>query len=187
MPWESDEFLDIEDDIFGLLSEEEDEENTGSKSRYDEEDEEKEEEYASFEDNGEYQQRFEYSKNKKQKEKYPGIKDNREMESSCKTERKQEDLQSPEERGHKWGCGCPGCQRFMRTFPELDPSLINSVKDGKSPERKNYVEKDRSSYPCGGRLRNEYHKMLKFTMGSDKGYEYSLGIKKRDVMKSLAF
>ena len=73
----------------------------------------------------------------------------------------------------------------MKTFPELNPSLSQDNKEKR--EMNTYAEKDRSSYPCGGRLRNEYHNMLKFTMGSDKGYEYSLGIKKGDVMKSLAF
>ncbi|MBN2042941.1 MAG: hypothetical protein JW754_04000 [Candidatus Aenigmarchaeota archaeon] len=179
MSWEFD-FLEIEDEFLDDLLETE--EDSDSKSKYDEDDEE-ETDYNETESFDEYQQKFEYSKKKQQNAEYTEIKDKRDT-GSYSTEKRQDDLESPEERGHKWGCGCAGCQRFMRTFPEMNPSLLqNGVKDNTIKTH----EKDRSSYPCGGRLHAEYQKMLKFTLGNEKGFEYSLGRRRNDVMKSLAF
>lgn len=182
MSWEFD-FLEIDEEFLDDLLKNEEDEKDETVSKYDEDNEDDEgTDYNDTESFDEYQQKFEYSKNQ-QKVEYLEIKDKRESET-YKIEKKHNELESPEERGHKWGCGCPGCQRFMNTFPDLNPSLLQKDVKGKTIKP---VEKDRSAYPCGGRLHAEYHKMLKFTIGSEMDIGYSLGMRKKDVMGSLAF
>ncbi|MBN2330575.1 MAG: hypothetical protein JXC85_02065 [Candidatus Aenigmarchaeota archaeon] len=79
---------------------------------------------------------------------------------------------SPSERGHKWGCGCPGCTKFRENFmsketvdfsiPDGRTALFRAKDDGVySSEHKD----DASEYPCGGKLRGMFrHGFLKYSL-----------------------
>jgi hypothetical protein len=84
---------------------------------------------------------------------------------------------SPFDRGHKFGCGCPGCTAFRRRFFEdvTDFSIPDSRKTlTRDIESKRYTREHRDSradYPCGGKLRGMFkHGFLRYTMGGiEKG------------------
>lgn len=69
----------------------------------------------------------------------------------------------PWERGHKWGCGCPGCTRFRENFLEKE-AMDFSIPDGRSAllrtkdtsAYKSEHKDDSSEYPCGGKLRGMF-------------------------------
>ncbi len=187
MSWEFEEFdedMDFPDELI-IPWEDEEDDSVESVLKYDDEkDEDDEGEYSELPDMREYQQRFsEYSKKKVEKSDiYSAARaEKKEEENNFKKEENQEAMQSPEERGHRWGCGCPACRRFMEAFPELNPAL----KQKTSPE--SGETKDRSHYPCGGRLRNEYHNQLKYALGDGDEFRYSPGRRKKEVMRSIAF
>jgi hypothetical protein len=73
-------------------------------------------------------------------------------------------LRSPQERGHKMGCGCPGCGAYREFFGikiggETLPSSASIVKEtsmaAKSKDAGKYEET--GSRPCGGRLFSHFH------------------------------
>jgi hypothetical protein len=74
-------------------------------------------------------------------------------------------LKSPAERGHKLGCGCPGCTAYREFFgiklddknnPHggLDPSPL-AASGKKKKDAGEYRETN--SRPCGGRLYHHFH------------------------------
>ena len=77
--------------------------------------------------------------------------------------KKAEAGKSPSERGHKWGCGCPGCTRFRESFARkemMDFSLPDSRNTLTLPhEPVSYTaehKEDKCEYPCGGKLRGMF-------------------------------
>jgi hypothetical protein len=74
-----------------------------------------------------------------------------------------EAYRSPSERGHKFGCGCPGCTSFReRIFGEGmgDISLLDIRAGLARPVSSKYEsprKKEPSEYPCGGKLRGFFH------------------------------
>lgn len=79
---------------------------------------------------------------------------------------------SPWERGHKWGCGCPGCTSFRENF--ISKEIMDfSIPDGRSSylmaketnADKSEHKDDSSQYPCGGKLRGVFKRgFLKYAL-----------------------
>ena len=74
-------------------------------------------------------------------------------------------LKSPQGRGHKMGCGCPGCSAYREFFGikfdgknNLHSGLNSSPGMGLTAKRKETGKyEETSSKPCGGRLYNFFH------------------------------
>jgi hypothetical protein len=73
-------------------------------------------------------------------------------------------MKSPSERGHKMGCGCPGCSAFREFFGiKLDGKNVNRSFDSffhvvKPAERKETGKYDETgARPCGGSMYNHFH------------------------------
>jgi hypothetical protein len=91
-----------------------------------------------------------------------------ENENGRKTEKNKENdemMKSPLERGHKMGCGCPGCSAYREFFgikiegknnlhfrPDTAPDMGLAAK---KKDINKYEEKN--SRPCGGRMYNLFH------------------------------
>ncbi len=85
----------------------------------------------------------------------------------------QDDI-TPWDRGHKWGCGCPGCTSFREAFLSESvtdfsiPDTRSTGPDSGSKEPASYDpgHKDNvSDYPCGGKLRGMFKGgFLKYTL-----------------------
>jgi hypothetical protein len=81
---------------------------------------------------------------------------------------------NPWDRGHKWGCGCPGCTAFKEDFLSDGmtdfsiPDIRGTASGSGSKEATNYDpghKDDRSDYPCGGKLRGMFKGgFLKYTL-----------------------
>lgn len=76
-----------------------------------------------------------------------------------------ERVKTPWERGHKLGCGCPGCAKY-RKLHGIDLEAVNRDSDLKFPDlrftstkgekgEKEYIESE--GRPCGGKLYQFFH------------------------------
>ncbi len=76
-----------------------------------------------------------------------------------------DDDRSPSERGHKWGCGCPGCTSYRENFMSKE-MMDFSIPDGRTSflhakdtgTYKSEHKDDSSEYPCGGKLRGMFRR-----------------------------
>ena len=151
-------FLEELAKIKGLLDE------TAEKSKDDKEDDDADEEYA--ESYGDLKDTLkQYHEKLKAYEKI--IKENiSEAYGDAKPEApkaekeiaKENDIISPFDRGHKLGCGCPGCSAY-RDFYGI---RLDGVKDAlsilasKTAAKKTHYE-ETATRPCGGKMYNHFH------------------------------
>jgi hypothetical protein len=73
-------------------------------------------------------------------------------------------MKSPSERGHKMGCGCPGCSAFREFFgikldgeKNLQHGSNSFFQVLKPAERREGKYEDTGPRPCGGRMYNHFH------------------------------
>ncbi len=138
-------------------------------SEYEEEDrEEEDEEYSeSIDDLKEYQEKFrKYAENikKELRNLYEPKETARSKDMYAERSREEEKIKTPWERGHKIGCGCPGCTKY-REFYGINLDMPNQNSDlkfpdlrfasGKNKKMKKYEENE--IRPCGGKLYNFFH------------------------------
>ncbi len=137
--------------------------------------EREEEEYSeSFENElKEYQEKFrEYTKSIKRELRNfykQEVKDAKRIETTyaerAERMREKEGIKTPWERGHKLGCGCPGCVKYRKFYGiEIeriqDPhssisETLNIASTRKEREKVRYTENQRR--PCGGRFYLFFH------------------------------
>ena len=165
-------------------------------SGYSEGDEEEteEKEYAmslSAEDMKKYQEKFEkrVREIKEGLEKIYETGKGKEKDTVYSKNEKMKDLsgmKSPWERGHKLGCGCPGCTKYREfhgipdrnAHQEQNPGM--EIPDprfsGNSKKSKHYVEKESDTRPCGGKYWQIFHRK--------KGMDSVFGSYGREALKS---
>lgn len=139
----------------------------------DEDDENDESEYAevygaSKEELKKYTEKFkEYARSiKRGLEEIYGIgaenAENREKKRDEKTEN-DFGIKSPDERGHKMGCGCPGCAAYREFYGIKLENKTHSAGHAFSGFRMNESGKNAEKYeekanrPCGGKLYGHFH------------------------------
>ena len=95
---------------------------------------------------------------------YGGEKHTKESKANEKKERVEEHMKTPWERGHKLGCGCPGCTAY-REFYGIKLNEGQNYMGGagaaamKTTEARKEAPKyeETTSKPCKGRLYNFFH------------------------------
>lgn len=89
----------------------------------------------------------------------------RDMEKNKRNEEIEPKMKSPWERGHKLGCGCPGCTAYKEFYGiKLDENKnyqSSQIKPdlrlaSNKPEKKKYSE-ETDSRPCGGKHYHLFH------------------------------
>ncbi|MCX6817486.1 MAG: hypothetical protein NTU57_01360 [Candidatus Aenigmarchaeota archaeon] len=73
---------------------------------------------------------------------------------------KETEIVSPFDRGHKLGCGCPGCSAY-RNFYGIrlgnDKDDFGNILAAKTTTKKTQNYEETASRPCGGKMFNHFH------------------------------
>lgn len=106
------------------------------------------------------------------------------------------EVRSPGSRGHKPGCGCPGCTAFMQKLfkdgpetgfvPDMSDMSLPDIRTAHSAravktEQQSRKKQDPGSYPCGGKLRGAFRQHNGFM-----GYALRDVNKDRSLMNYIA-
>ena len=133
-------------------------------SEYEEDTGEEDEEYESFDDLKEYQERFrKYAESiKRELKNYQPREEKRNVYTE--TAKEKEEIKTPWERGHKLGCGCPGCTKYRENHG-INLEVLNQNSDlklldwrssrGRNEKKGEYKEGE--TKPCGGKFYHFFH------------------------------